>query len=159
MFDSDVLIWSTLRVTISLVDLFEDLKPLSYLPDDRVPLVHLMCEAFTRKSDEERGGIHVGTPIRHGHEAPPVEDTFGRELIIKVPFLRSSTCQAPDGAAPAPCVSGVTTLGDVVLLDIIHECVVIVLDLAKLQEVLRGPRALLGVQVHHQIPQRGLQQH
>ena len=132
MFDSYVLIWSTLRVTISLVDLVEHLKPLSHLPDDRVPLVHLMCQALTGQSDEERGGIHVRPPIRHGHEALPVEDTFGREFIIEVPLLGSATDQAPDGGAPVPCVSGVTTLGDVVHLDIVHECVIVVLDLAQL---------------------------
>ena len=73
VFDPDVLIRSTLRVTVSLVDPVQHLKPLSHLPDDCVPLVHLMREALTGQCDEERGGIHVGPPIRHGHEALPVE--------------------------------------------------------------------------------------
>jgi hypothetical protein len=77
MFDPDVLVRSTLRVTISLVNIVEDINPLSHLPDDRVPLVHLMCEALAGQRDEEGGGIHVGPPIRHGHEALTVEDTLG----------------------------------------------------------------------------------
>jgi len=153
MLDPNVLVRSVvLGVNIRLVNLPErGIKTFRHDSKDRVPLVQLLSFLEVSQTHKEGRSIHVRSLIGHSDQPRPVK--LPAPLFIRVDFIGNEGSSARDqtlNRCPATStVLWVPCLGEIVLLDIIEETVVVVLKLAKLQKVFAGPWTLFDKEVYY----------
>lgn len=106
------------------------------------------------KCYEEGASIHIWAFIGHSNESLLIESLtylsiLRLDLIFKVDLLRVFASHSPDRNTCSSLVSGISSLGEVVLLDLIEETVIIVLYFAELKEVKSAFRTLVHKQVDY----------
>mmetsp|Transcript_134 Transcript_134/g.351 ORF Transcript_134/g.351 Transcript_134/m.351 type:complete len:232 (+) Transcript_134:1004-1699(+) len=156
MADADVLHRTTRTVHKRLVDALHDVHAFRHLAKDGVLAVERV-EALAG-GDEELAGVHILARARHGQQPLTAMLELLADLIVEESGL-VAVKHAVDGGAARASGGGVTRLDDEVLDHLVEQAVVVVLDFAQLEEVLRRQRALFRVEVHCDIPAAGLQQH
>lgn len=140
---TQVLVGPSIFIAVQAVDFLQHFETFDYLSEDRVAALKLI-HILPSQGDEELRSVRIllSTGVRHANQSNLVYFATLDNLILEI------TCVAIQypiyGVSSLASTSGITSLSNKILLNVVEQTVVVELDLAKFEEVFRRDRARFG---------------
>ena len=109
---------------------------------------HSKMRIASKPSNPQKRTILILARARHGQRAALLVRQLGTDFVVEKARLLAKENAAERHAATARA-GGVARLRNEILVDIVKEHVIVVLELAQLEEILARLGALVDVQVEH----------